>query len=127
MQPLVSIIIPVYNVENYIKECFESIKIQKTRDDLEVICIDDGSTDRSGIICDEYAKSDKRFKVIHQKNKGVSATRNLGVSISKGKYLAWIDPDDYINENWWNSIKNLLDDNIDIIFFDYKIKKKINI
>lgn len=123
MSKLLSIIIPVYNVEKYIRECFESIKIQKTGENVEIICIDDGSTDRSGFICDEYANLDKRFRVIHQKNKGISYTRNLGVKMAKGKYLAWIDPDDYIDKYWWDSIKDLLLKDIDMIFFDYIILK----
>lgn len=124
MQPVISIIIPVYNVDKYIEKCFDSIRKQDVKEDIEVICIDDGSTDKSGIICDKYAELDKRFKVIHQSNKGVSYTRNLGVQISKGKYLAWIDPDDYIDDNWWNNIKKLIDKDIDIIFFDYTILKE---
>ena len=126
MKPLVSIIIPVFNVEKYIKECFDSIRKQNMMNDVEIICIDDGSTDKSGIICDEYAKLDKNFKVIHQKNKGISATRNLGIKISQGKYIAWIDPDDYISDNWWSSIKKLLkkDRKIDVIFFDYVVMEK---
>ena len=120
---LLSIIIPIYNVEDYIKECLDSISKQKTKNEVEIICIDDGSTDKSGIICDEYAELDKRFRVIHQENKGVSYTRNLGVEMSKGKYLAWIDPDDYIDKDWWISIKYLINKNIDMIFFDYSILK----
>lgn len=116
MQPLVSIIVPIYNVEKYIEKCFDSIRKQDVKEDIEIICIDDGSTDKSGIICDKYVELDKRFKVIHQSNKGVSYTRNLGVQISKGKYLAWIDPDDYIDDNWWNNIKKIIDKDVDIIF-----------
>lgn len=123
MQPLVSIIVPIYNVEKYIEKCFDSIRKQDVKEDIEIICIDDGSTDKSGIICDKYVELDKRFKVIHQSNKGVSYTRNLGVQISKGKYLAWIDPDDYIDDNWWNNIKKIIDKDVDIIFFDYRVLK----
>lgn len=125
MRPLLSIIIPVFNVEKYIGECFDSIKRQKMKEEVEIICVNDGSTDRSGFICDEYAKIDKRFKIFHQKNKGVSSARNLGIKMSKGKYIAWIDPDDYISDNWWDNIKNILenDKKVDIIFFDYIILK----
>lgn len=114
-----SIIIPIYNVENYIKICFDSIIRQKNMNEIEVICIDDGSTDNSGIICDQYAKKDKRFKVIHQKNLGVAMARNVGLDIAQGKYIAWIDPDDYIADDWYEKINLLINKNIDIIFFDY--------
>lgn len=121
MQILISIIIPVYNVEKYIKECLDSIIKQNIKDNIEIICVDDGSTDKSGLICDKYAKLDKRFVVVHQKNKGVSAARNLGIKIAKGKYIGWIDPDDYINNNWWENIKNILKNDIDVLFFDYTV------
>lgn len=124
MKPIISIIIPVYNVEKYIKKCLDSIKEQNIKENLEIICIDDGSTDKSGDICDEYAKVDKRFKVFHQNNKGIGATRNFGVNVATGKYLAWIDPDDYISSEWWNNIQDLLAKDIDMIFFDYNILKE---
>ena len=93
---LVSIIIPVYNVEQYLNKCIESI-INQTYPNIEVILIDDGSTDLSGKICDNYAKKDCRIKVIHKKNEGVSCARNDGVKSSKGKYVLFIDSDDYID------------------------------
>lgn len=117
-----SIIIPIYNVEKYIKDCIESILNQKTND-FEVICIDDGSIDDSGKICDEYAILDSRIKVIHQKNKGVSFSRNLGMELSKGQYIAWIDPDDIINEKWFSEINEYLNKNVDIVVFDYTLLK----
>lgn len=115
----ISIIIPVYNVENYIEECFKSIIKQKNMCEAEIICIDDGSTDSSGKICDEYAKIDKRFKVIHQKNSGVATARNIGLDVAQGKYIAWIDPDDYIADNWYEKINIFIEKDIDFIFFDY--------
>ena len=129
MQPIISVIIPVYNVEKYIKLCLDSIIKQKVKEDLEVICINDGSTDKSGIICDEYARKDKRFKVIHQKNQGVSVARNTGLKFAKGKYIGWIDPDDYIADNWYEQISIFMKKDIDFIFFDHirlignKVKK----
>ena len=93
---LVSIIIPVYNVEQYLNKCIESI-INQTYPNIEVILIDDGSKDLSGKICDNYAKKDSRIKVIHKKNEGVSCARNDGVKNSKGKYVFFIDSDDYID------------------------------
>lgn len=123
---LISVIIPIYNVEKYLIECFESLSRQKTFQ-IEFICVDDGSTDKSGIICDEFAKRDKRFKVIHKKNGGVSSARNVGMENAIGKYIAWVDPDDYITLNWYECIEEYLKKNIDILFFDYALKndKKI--
>lgn len=104
---LISIIIPIYNVEKYLIECLESLSRQKTSQ-IEFICVDDGSTDKSGIICDEFAKRDKRFKVIHKKNGGVSSARNVGMENAIGKYIAWVDPDDYITLNWYECIEEYL-------------------
>ena len=84
---LISVIIPVYNVELYIRKCLDSITSQKA-DDIEFICIDDGSKDSSGKICDEYAKNDKRIIVVHKENGGVASARNAGLSIAKGQYIA---------------------------------------
>ena len=84
MPPFISIIIPVYNVEKYICDCFESV-IHQTDIDFEVIIVDDGSTDHCPEICDDYATRDSRFSVIHQKNAGVSAARNAGIKSAKGE------------------------------------------
>jgi len=88
-----SIIIPVYNVEQYLAECVDSI-LSQTFEDYEVILIDDGSPDRSGAICDEYALRDDRIKVIHKENSGVSDTRNTGMKVAKGEYILFLDSDD---------------------------------
>ena len=92
----VSVIVPVYNVQDYLAKCIESI-INQTFEDFELILIDDGSTDSSGKMCDDYALSDKRIKVIHQKNGGLSAARNAGLDIAKGDYVIFVDSDDYIH------------------------------
>ncbi|MCJ7651855.1 MAG: glycosyltransferase [Candidatus Lokiarchaeota archaeon] len=92
---LVSIIIPVYNTGGYLAKCLESV-INQTYRRIEIILIDDGSSDNSGKICDEYANHDDRIYVIHQENQGVSVTRNVGINKSKGKYIAFIDSDDWI-------------------------------
>ena len=92
----ISVIIPVYNVENFVQKCFDSISRQ-SYSNLEVICIDDGSTDNSGKICDNWAKNDKRFKVFHKKNEGVSIARNYGISVASGDYITFVDSDDYID------------------------------
>ena len=93
---LITVIIPVYNVEKYLKECLESI-INQTYKNLEIILIDDGSTDASGEICDEYSKRDNRIRVVHKANGGLSSARNLGLDIANGEYVTFIDSDDYID------------------------------
>jgi glycosyltransferase involved in cell wall biosynthesis len=93
--PELSIIVPVYKVEKYLPKCIESILAQ-TFTDFELILIDDGSPDRCGKICDEYAAEDSRIVVIHQKNQGVSAARNAGLDIAKGSYIGFVDSDDWI-------------------------------
>lgn len=92
----ISIIIPVYNVEKYLRECLESISNQ-TYKNLEIILIEDGTKDNSGIICDEYAKKDSRIKVIHQKNMGLSGARNTGLKNSTGDFITFVDSDDFID------------------------------
>ena len=99
MNDLISVVIPVYRVEKYLERCVESV-INQTYANLEIILIDDGSPDNSGNICDEYAKIDKRIKVIHKKNGGLSDARNVGIENSKGKYITFIDSDYYIEENY---------------------------
>lgn len=91
----VSVIIPVYNVSDYLKECLDSI-INQTLNNIEIICIDDGSTDNSLDILKEYSKKDNRIKVISQENKGLGATRNVGMKIAVGKYIFFMDSDDYL-------------------------------
>lgn len=96
---LISIIIPVYNVEQYLPRCLESI-INQSYEKLEIILIDDGSTDNSSQICDCYSKKDKRIVVFHKTNGGLSDARNLGIDKANGEYLSFIDSDDYISENF---------------------------
>lgn len=94
-----SIIIPVYQAEEYIRQCLDSI-VNQTFKDFEVIIIDDGSTDGSGNICDEYAAHDSRIHVFHQKNQGVTAARRNGLQHAIGKYIFWVDADDYVEKDW---------------------------
>lgn len=94
----VSILIPAYNVEEYIDECLLSVKCQ-TLKEIEVIIVDDGSTDRTGKIADKYAKTDQRFRVIHQPNKGLTQSRNVGLSLARGKYVGFVDGDDYVSKD----------------------------
>jgi glycosyltransferase involved in cell wall biosynthesis len=98
MVPKISIIVPVYKVEPYLCKCIDSILAQ-TFTDFELILVDDGSPDRCGEICDEYAKKDNRIRVIHKKNGGLSSARNAGIDIAKGKYIGFVDSDDYIRED----------------------------
>lgn len=93
---MISVVVPVYNVEKYVAECVDSI-VNQTYKDLEIILVDDGSTDNSGAICDELAGKDERIKVIHKTNGGLSDARNAGIDIAKGEYISFIDSDDYIH------------------------------
>lgn len=95
---LISVIIPVYNVEKYIRECLNSV-INQTYKNLEIILVDDGSQDKSGNICDEYKMKDDRIKVIHKQNGGLSDARNVGMKIAKGRYIQFIDSDDFIDKD----------------------------
>lgn len=97
--PAISLIVPVYKVEPYLRECVDSILAQ-TFTDFELILIDDGSPDNCGIICDEYAEKDNRIIVIHQKNGGLSAARNAGLDVAKGEYVTFIDSDDVVSPQY---------------------------
>lgn len=117
---MVSIIIPVYNVEKYLVQCIESVFSQTYRE-LEIILVDDGSTDRSGRICDDYAEKDSRVTVIHKENSGNSDARNIGMDIAHGEYIYFLDSDDYIRKD---AIELLLDcaekEGADIVGFSAK-------
>ena len=102
-EELISIIVPVYNVEEYLKECIDSI-INQTYKRIEIILVDDGSTDKSGKICDDYAKIDKRIKVVHKENGGLSDARNVGISVSSGKYIAFVDSDDWVEKTMYKNV-----------------------
>lgn len=113
----VSIIIPVYNSEDYIHRCVHSICNQSYKN-IEIILINDGSKDKSGIICDDFAKKDKRVNVVHQENKGVSSARNNGLKLATGEFICFVDSDDKVLEDY---IKNLIEDyyksdNTDLVF-----------
>lgn len=96
----ISVIVPVYNVESYLKKCLDSI-LEQSYTNLEVILINDGSTDLSGQICEEYSRKDKRIKLFHQTNQGLSAARNEGIKQSTGEILSFIDSDDYVNKDFY--------------------------
>ena len=104
---LISVIIPVYKVEKYLEKCIESI-IKQTYTNLQIILVDDGSPDNCGKICDEYAKKDLRIEVIHKANGGLSDARNVGISKAKGRYIGFVDSDDYIKEDMYEILLNLI-------------------
>ncbi len=118
MEPVLSIIIPVYNVEKYFDACIQSV-INQPYESIEVILVDDGSPDRSGEMCDEYAQKDNRIQVIHKKNGGLSSARNAGIDIAKGRYITFVDSDDTIAEDTYSiNVPILLeDDSIDMLEF----------
>lgn len=103
MWPKVSIIVPIYKSENFLRKCVESILAQTIRE-IEVILVDDGSPDSSGIIANEYALKDNRVKVIHQNNRGPSAARNAGMESAKGKYIGFVDADDWIESEMYKNL-----------------------
>lgn len=107
--PKISVIVPVYNVEEYLPKCLESIMAQSFKD-FELLLIDDGTPDRSGVICDEYAKRDSRIMVVHQKNLGVSAARNRGMEIARGNYVVFVDSDDWVEANYLKDLYDALPD-----------------
>lgn len=107
-KPLVSIIVPVYNVEKYLQACLESLARQ-TYPALEIILIDDGSTDSSGKMCDEFAQKDPRFKVVHQANGGLSNARNHGIQLAQGEYLTFVDSDDTVTADYVTFLYELLE------------------
>lgn len=121
-EELISVIIPVYQVKEYLEECIESVRNQ-TYKNLEIILVDDGSTDGSGEICENEAKKDNRIKVIHQNNQGVADARNTGICKARGEYIALVDSDDYVNINYLNKLYMILKKyNADIAACDYTRK-----
>lgn len=118
-----SIIVPVYKVEQYLNRCVDSI-LNQTYRNIEIVLVDDGSPDRSGEICDRYAKSDERVKVVHKKNGGVSSARNIGFSSSTGEYIGYVDSDDYIAPTMYEDMIDVLEKNdLDIVCCDAFIVK----
>lgn len=103
----ISVIIPVYNVENYLERCIESV-IKQTYKNLEIILVDDGSTDHSSAICDEYVEKDNRIIVIHKENGGLSSARNAGIEIASGDFIGFVDSDDYISKNMYRNLLILI-------------------
>lgn len=109
-KPLISIIVPVYNIEKYLPKCIDSI-IEQTYTNLDIILVDDGTPDSSGEICDTYAKRDNRIRVVHKKNGGVSSARNTGIDNAKGEYICFIDGDDYVMSDYVEYLYQILIEN----------------
>lgn len=122
---LISIIIPVYNVEAYLYQCLDSV-INQRYQKLQIILVDDGSTDSSGAVCDFFKKKDSRIEVIHQTNAGLSAARNTGLSVAQGKYVCFIDSDDLVSENYvWTLYELQIRYNAQIVCCDYIRSRKV--
>lgn len=117
---LVSVVVAAYNVERYIEKCIKSL-IGQTYQNLEILLIDDGSTDRSGKICDQYAKIDSRIRVIHKENGGLSDVRNIGLLQAAGTYLMYVDGDDFVSENFVGAAVSCAEKHrADVVIFDFE-------
>ena len=103
MCPKISIIVPIYNVEKYLRRCVDSI-LSQTYQNIEVILVDDGATDSSPSICDEYSEKDKRVRVVHKQNGGLSSARNAGLDIATGEYIGFVDSDDFIEKDMYENL-----------------------
>lgn len=118
-KPLLSIIVPVYNQERYLDVCIESIAKQDYHN-MEIILVDDGSTDNSPYICDKWLEKDSRIRVVHTSSRGLSAARNTGLDISTGVFVTFVDSDDYISEGTYSNVMLEISDDIDIIQYPYQ-------
>lgn len=116
--PKISVIVPVYKAEKYLHRCVDCI-LNQTFTDFEVLLIDDGSPDRSGEICDEYAKKDSRVRVFHKENGGVSSARNVGLKHAVGEWIYFIDPDDYLFKKSFDILTSGISDNIEMVLAGY--------
>ncbi|MFF2910886.1 glycosyltransferase family 2 protein [Paenibacillus sp. NPDC057934] len=126
MEYLISVVVPIYNVELYLNKCVESI-MQQSYENIEIILVDDGSLDKSGDICDGYAKKDNRIKVIHKENGGLSSARNAGIHMSTGNYICFIDSDDWINKEFIEKLfSKIIEYDADIVVcgFTYEYGEK---
>ena len=118
--PLVSIIVPIFNVEPYLRKCLDSL-INQTYSNIQIICIDDGSTDECPEIVDEYAGKDSRIVAIHQSNQGLAAARNTGLRIAKGQWITGVDSDDWLETNAIEKAISVTDEEIDIVWFGIRV------
>ena len=118
--PKVSIIVPIYNVEKYLATCIKSLQNQSLKD-LEIILVDDESPDNCPKLCNEYAKTDSRIKVIHKKNEGLGFARNSGLNIAEGEFVSFLDSDDYIDLNAYEELYELAkSNNLDAIYYKFE-------
>ena len=125
MNPKISVIVPVYNVEKYLRRCIDSI-LSQTFSDFELLLIDDGSKDKSGEICDEYAAKDARVRVFHKENGGVSSARNLGLDNAKGDWITFSDSDDELLPDAFEAVCGYMHEGIDMIKTGYQILNEHN-
>lgn len=127
---LISIVVPIFNVEGYVERCITSI-IEQTYENIEIILVDDGSTDRSGVICDGFAEQDRRIRVIHKKNGGLVSTRKAGINIAMGEYVLYVDGDDWIEKDRiLHIVKQIANHKSDMIYmsgYKYDIDEKSTI
>ncbi len=118
-RPKISIIVPIYNVEKYLVKCLDSL-VNQTLKEIEIILVDDGSPDNCPKICDEYANKDNRIKVIHKQNAGVSAARNTGIEIATAEWLAFVDADDWVEEDMFEeAYKRTVNCDVDMVLFNF--------
>ncbi len=123
---MISVIVPVYNIESYIERCITNI-LNQTKSEFELLLIDDGSTDSSGIICDNYEKKDKRIRVIHKSNGGLSDARNMGTEQAIGEWITYIDGDDYVEAEYLEELYNLcIENRVNISVISERIQKEGN-
>lgn len=104
---LISVIVPVYNCEKYLRQCIDSI-LEQTYHDFELLLVNDGATDNSGMLCDEYAKKDNRIRVIHKENGGVSSARNRGIEQSRGNFITFVDSDDFVSTDYLQKMHEII-------------------
>ena len=117
----ISILVPVFNVEPYLEKCLKSLLAQ-TFQDIEIILVDDGSTDGSGEICDRFATTDERIHVIHKPNEGLSCARNIGISASTAPYIMFADSDDWVEPDFCQSpYRAAVDNNADLVLFSFTL------
>ena len=123
----VSIILPIYNVEKYLDRCVDSL-LNQTLKDIEIIMVDDGSPDNCPQMCDEYAKKDRRVKVVHKKNGGLGFARNSGLDIANGEYVAFVDSDDYVGLDMYKTLYDRAEvDKCDAVFCGFRTEVRQNI
>ena len=120
---MISVIVPVYNVETYLEECLDSIQNQ-TYTDFEVLLVNDGSTDRSKAICERYCKENRRFHLLNQENQGLSAARNTGVAASRGEFIVFVDSDDMILANYLETLMHYMREDVDIVESQFTVSNE---